>query len=411
MYDAPVKSFGAILLPLLCVLCTLSCETERRPPPKHETAPDAPLVPWKAPEKVVHLTEATRDDRALALSDSRRFPECWDLFELDGKPREKFPLPERVERALALTSCEVEGSFVLDDGTRVYAWGAQEQPGSRARDLQAAAWNADGSLRWSATMDRSRNAANWVANYRKSFAFAIPPRHACFGTLWEGETQGQCVNLETGEKRWDGSLPFWAGIEPQPGSDGYYVADLSALTKRYPFTGAEMRHVGLTGLGGRAGYYSTDGRRLYFAPSRTETPELIAYDFETLAPVWRTPLPESPQAALSVAFDNLDLTLLKLGETLYAVDTETGTVRWAYGIGDDVPSFAAHGGKLYILYRQPDEPNMLVALEPKDGKVLWKAPTPAGTLRIASIEGVLVLGSVRAVQHVKNLVLDEKKGG
>ncbi len=362
-----------------------------------------PVVEWSPPDSVGHLLDTAASERALALGETKRFPECWEILGSAGDPPRDFPLKDALERALTIASCDLEAYTRLDDGTWLLAWGTAEEEGTRARDLRIAAWGKDGKLKWWKEMDRSGQSPNWVANFRRSFIVALPPKHVCYGTLWEGDTQVSCAGLEDGEERWSGSLPFWTGMAPQPGGDGFIVADLSAVTKRYPFSGAEMKHRKLEGLGGRAGYYATDGERLYFAPSRTEAPNLAAYDLETFDAAWKTPLPGNPAPSLAHAFDQFDRLLLKLDETLYALDTESGEIRWAYEIGDDVPSVAALGDRLYILCRRPDDPNTLFALDPKSGDVKWHAATPAGTLRVESIGGHLILGSVRAVQPIENV--------
>ncbi len=377
-----------------------SCEGERPPPPKHSETVSAPIVPWDEPEPIRDISSATTEVRTLDLADAQKYPECHELLEPNGEVADPFPLPDPVGRALALASCDIEATLKLEDGTRIYAWGAPSIGNARATDLHVAAWSADGKLRWTAKMNRTKQSPNWVANFRRSFLTAVGDRHVCFGTLWEGETQGQCVAQDTGEKHWGGSLPFWSGIVPQGAEDGFFVADISSVTKRYPFSGAEMRHLKLPGLGGRAGYYATDGKRLYFATSREEQPALTAYSFETFDPVWQTPLRENPNAALAYAYPQFELILMKLDDNLYAVDTETGKALWAHRIGDDIPSIAANGDSLFVLNRLPSEPNVLFAIEPRSGSVRWKAETPSGTLRVESIEDELVIGSVRAVQHV-----------
>lgn len=388
----------------------VGCDQERPPPPKHEEGHRAPQTAWEAPEEPTKLVTPELPRTLLRLEGTHRFPECWEFLESDGAPVN--PLIVGDQFAQQLSSCDVEGRGGLQDGSLVLAWGTKPQEGSRARDLRLAVWDGSGKLRWTHTLNRGKQAPNWVANFRRSFVTPLPPRHVCYGTLWEGDTQVACLDYETGEENWKGSLPFWSGIVPVAGKDGLIVADLSALTERYPFTGGEMRHRKLEGLGGRAGYYATDGRRLYFAPSRTETPPLIAYDLSNFKEVWRVPLHTNPAPSLSLVLDDVDRLLLKLDDTLHALDTETGERVWSYEIGDDIPSFASHDGALYILARRPEQPNQLVKLDPATGERSWVAPTPAGTLRVEAMEGVLLLGSVRAVQRIAGAdTPDEGVGG
>lgn len=321
------------------------------------------------------------------------------MLEHDGRPLDPFPFAERNDRAERLASCGVEGIARLDDGALALAWSTNATRGSRVTDLRLAVWNANGSLRWFADLDRSREAANWVANFRHSFITPFGD-HLCAGTLWEGDTQVMCLEVKNGQATWKGSLPFWSGIDPQPGDNGLIVADLSAITQRYPFSGAEMRHQKLEGLGGRAGYYSSDGKRLYFAPSRVDAPPLIAYDLATFEEQWRTPLPAAPTSTLAEAFARFHRLLVQVDEQLFALDTESGAIAWAYDIGADVPTIAADDASIYVLARRADLPNRLVALDPATGKRRWSANMPSGTLRVDVVDGVLLVGSIRAVQRV-----------
>ncbi len=384
---------------ILVAIVTAACERERHAP--NVVAPETPQVAgWAPPAEIEPLVTGDPFGPTITFASTRRHPECWESLERDAKPVDPFPFTDPVERAEHFASCGVEALAQLHDGATVVAWGAAQKPGVQAHDLRIAVWEASGRLRWTVDLDRSRQAANWAANYRSSFITALPPKHVCAGTLYEGDTQVICMATATGEATWKGSLPFWAGIAPQTGVDGLVVADLSAITKRYPFNGAEMQHRKLEGLGGRAGYYATDGHHLYFAPSRLDAPPLVSYDLATFKEVWRTNLPGAPTAALAHAFDALDRVLLKIGENLFALDTTSGNIVWAYEIGDDVPSIAADDNAIYVVSRLAEVPNRLTAIEPKSGKRLWSTDTPSGTLRVTVVEGKLFIGSIRAVQHV-----------
>lgn len=390
---------GRFCVVLLAGLALSACESERRPPPPPIDDKPENVVPWKMPDDVAALVTDEPFGTSPMIDGTRRAPDCWEWLERNGEPLDPFPYSEPLERATQLASCGIEARHVFDDGSHIVAWGSEEKAGSRVRDLRVARWDKNGKLRWAADMDRSRQAANWTANYRSSFVTVLP-NHVCAGTLWEGDTQVICVDPATGQEAWSGSLPFWSGVAPQPADDGLMVADLSAITKRYPFNGSEMRHKKLEGLGGRAGYYATDGKHLYFAPSRVDAPPLIAYDMAGFKELWRTPLPGAPSATLAHAWKQFGRALLKVDDNLVAVDTKTGKVVWAYEIGEDVPSVDADDDSIYVLSRRPDLPNRLTALNPSTGERRWATDTPAGTLRVLVMDGFLFIGSLRAVQHV-----------
>lgn len=385
----------SILLTLMLALT--ACEDERRPPPVVEASAPPKIVPWALPDKVEPLVSATAETRGVELGGTRRHPECWETLESAGAPVARLPFADRIERAEHLASCGLEAMAALPDGGLALAWGSRPQPTSRATDLRVAVWGPDDRLRWTADMNRSRQAANWLANFRSSF-ITVFDKFLCAGTLWEGDTQVMCAQLASGALVWNGTLPFWSGIVPQPGRGGFVVADLNALSQRYPFDGAEMRYAKLEGLGGRAGYYATDGLRLYFAPSRIDAPPLIAYDLATFDEVWRTPLPEAPAPTLALA--HADRVVMMAGEHLVALHAAGGEVAWAWRLEDDNPSIAADDELLYVLVRRPELPNQLVALDLATGARRWSMDTPPGTLRVTVVDGVPFVGSVRAVQRI-----------
>lgn len=381
---------------LVACLALLGCEQERRAP----IVPDvvAPtVVPWQLPEVEPLVGETATND--ATVGETQRHPDCWEFLEATGIVLPEFPLPDRTEAAAHLASCGVEATATLPDGARVLAWGGAPAEGSDARDLRIAVWEPSGTLRWSAALDRTRQAPNWNANFRRSFITLLDDV-LCAGTMWEGDTQLTCRQQTDGTPIFTGSLPLWSGIPPQRNQGGLVVADISAITQRYLFSGAEMRHKKLESLGGRAGYYATDGRRLYFAPSRVDAPPLVAYDLETFEEVWRTPLPSLPSSSVAHAWTRFNRVLLEVDDTLVALDTETGAVAWAYEVTEDIGSITADSDTIYVLARRPEVPNRLTALDPATGERRWSLDTPSGTLRALVADGHLFIGSIRAVQHV-----------
>ena len=387
---------------MLCVALVMGgCDESRTAPPAPMVDATPEPVAWAAPANIEPLL--TPDPfGAMDIGGTRRLPECWEtLLTPQGAAADPFPFSDPTERRYHLASCAPEAIARLADGALVVAFGGQPKPETGERDLHVAVWERDsGKLRYARRVDRSRQAANWTANFRSSFITELPSSKLCAGSLWEGDTQVLCINASDGQPIWDGSLPFWSGIAPQSAQDGLVVADLSAITKRYPFDGAEMRHRKLEGLGGRAGYYATDGKRLFFAPSRVDAPPLLAYDLETFDELWRIALPAPPSTAVMAVHADADRVILMMEGKLFGVDGTKGTIAWAYDIGEDPPKVASDEAALYVLSRRAELPNRLTALNPVSGERLWSIDTPSGTLRVDVVDGALFIGSVRAVQIV-----------
>ncbi|QDG53168.1 hypothetical protein FIV42_21200 [Persicimonas caeni] len=379
---------------------------------KGESAEKAPEVDkpevtthaWQPPEAVDLTNPGSHSIEELALSEARKFPDCHQIFEPDGTPAESFPLSDDEQRPLELAGCEPEAYRVLDDGTRLVAYATP--PDGPGWDMRLVSYAPSGELNWHYRLDRSENAKNFTANFRGSFIAPILPRLVCAGTLWSGGTEAACVDAESGEAKWDGIMKFWAGMAPQPAANALNSATLSGLTRRYPYSGVEMRYRPFDNRGGRAAFYATDGERLFFVPAQQDEADAIqmtAFDLESYEPIWRLGLEARPRATWTHAFGELGVVLFKVDEAIYAAKADTGELLWSATVGDDEPPVAARGGKLYLLLRRKADPNLLYELEPQSGQVNWYGEVPTGTLELRSYEDTLILRSVRAVQKVSGL--------
>lgn len=367
------------------------------------TVQGPPARAWEAPRAGENLVDLSALDaslrREITLAPAERFAPCHEIFEPAGAPTAPFPLTDDARRPLALVGCEPEAYQVLDDATRLLAY-AVPTGAPPAADLRLVAYAADGALKWHARLDRSENARNFRANFRESFIVALEERLVCFGTLWQGGTQMSCQNAQTGEAAWTGMMPFWAGVAPRGDQMSLVSADLNGLTRRYPYSGVEMRSRAFGNFGGRTSFYASSGAHVFFSSASAQSTALTAYRIDDFEPAWRLALPGHPTPHWQAVFDDLNLLLLKIDQTLFAVDTDAGQALWGVGVGDDEPPLVARGGRLYLLVRRDAEPNLLVELDPRSGKVQWAAETPLGTLKLRVVEDTLMLQSVRAVQQV-----------
>ncbi|MFW6057447.1 MAG: PLuB system PQQ-binding repeat protein [Persicimonas sp.] len=366
-----------------------------------ESAPDVNQVSWDPPSPVDLTEPAEFPTRRLELDEAQKFPDCHRLFEPDGQPKAQFPLDDEALRPLQLAGCAPEAYRVLDDGARVvgYAVPAAE----KGWHLRVVYYEADGQLRWHGLLDRSANAEHFSANFSGSFITPLLPRLICAGTMWQGGTQAACFEADDGERTWSGMMKFWSGIAPQGVENSLNAATIKGLTRRYPYSGVEMRFKEFEGRGGRAGFYATDGKQLFFGPAKDGPRAMTAYALDSFQPIWRLNLPSRPQASWAHAFAEPGIVLFKLDETVYAADGESGEVLWAARVGSDEPPVKAVDDKVFVLLRRKVEPNLLYALDARSGSVEWQAEVPTGTLELHDYEDTLLLRSVRAVRKVDGL--------
>ena len=396
------RKTNLLALGLLLVFLSAGCEDEEKAQTKPEDfGPAVKEHAWKPPDPVDLTAPGGHPQKTLDLTEPRKFPDCHQIFEPDGEPAESFPMPDDVQRPLELAGCHPEAYHVADDGRRFVAYATP--PDGPGWDMRLVAYDKSGELLWHYRLKRAENAENFTANFRESFIAPILPRLVCAGTLWQGGTEAACVDAETGVKKWDGMMKFWSGIAPQPVENALNAATLSGITRRYPFSGVEMRFKSFDDGGGRVAYYATDGEHLFFVPSQSQEIEMTAYDLEKFEPVWRLGLEARPDSSWEHAFSDLGIVLFKIKETIYAAGADTGELLWAARVGGDEPPVASRGGKLYLLLRREADPNLLYELDPKSGQVNWYGKVPTGTLELMSYEDTLILRSVRAVQKVQGL--------
>ncbi|MBA2661224.1 MAG: hypothetical protein H0U74_02955 [Bradymonadaceae bacterium] len=382
-----------------------ACDSDRRDKPAPAAALSVATVieakSWSAPVAIDLKEPAAFEQRILDLSDSQVHPRCHEVFEPDG---DVIAWPWTVDagaEAQTLFGCRPEAFEKLGDGRRYVAYGVPSPKHSRGSDLRLVAYNANREVRFHHRLDRSGQALNFDANYRGAFIARPSERLACAGTMWEGGTQLACIDETSGEEAWSGMMPFWSGIEIKGANNSLYGADINGLTRRYPFSGVEMRHRPFEGLGGRGAYYGADSRNIYFAPA-IDKPRLSAYDFDQMSLRWRLELPGRPTTSYRFIDEARNLLVLRIETTLYGIDTELATVRWALEVGVDHPPMAAGDEQLYLLLRREDRANLLYGIDPDSGKVNWVAPTPTGTLDLGWQENTLMLRSVRAVRTVRS---------
>lgn len=384
----------------LMVVWTSVCGCEK--PPLEAPPPYAPTMPEVQPLAkdiaIVSLDGAKTVE--LTLGQTLRYDSCRDVLEPTGRPVSTLDFAQNAW-LITLLACDAEALLIAKDGAHYIAWSTPDLAQGH-RDLRVGAWGKNGEYLWSMTLDRSRESDSFIANFRRSFIIDLGD-HVCAGTMFEGGTQAACMDAQTGDLKWSGRMPFWSGMDPA-GIDGrFIIADLSGLSERYPFSGVEMKFQGLDGTGGRSALYLRDDQALYFSPPRTDQPRLVRYDFKTFEPAWRAALPEDPTANYGLAAGHLGVIVLRVSDSLLALDSTSGKALWRLEIGQDRPSLAASSKTLFVLHRRPESPNQLLALEPKTGKVLWTAEVPAGTLNVYTDNDQVILRSVRAAQVVENL--------
>lgn len=336
--------------------------------------------------------------KRLSAGEPELFEACRFHFEPPGGPAKTWPFEDH-RSALALFGCGPE-AFLEFDGYRVVAYPISMEDHDRAYDLRILFFEPSGELRFESLMSRSDEAQNYAANFRGSFLTRPNQALLCAGTLWQGGTQLHCLRTESGEPVFSGRMDFWAGLAPFGLNGSLFSTDTRGITRRYPFTGAEMRHRAFEGRGGRAAFYGDDGKRIFFSSPDGE-PLLSGWDVESLRPLWRLPLPGAPMVTLSYANAELDLLLFKIDDALYGVNSETGEPRFAFLVGEALPRIAFGDEELLLLLRRNEEPPLIYSLSPADGEIHWVSLAPMGILEIQVVKGDLLMRSVRAVRKAR----------
>lgn len=389
---------STILIPL--VLLIGACDEEKPPKP----VPYEPLKPKPLEAKRVEpLDVENAPQRTLKLGPSERFESCTEIAQKDERVISTLEWRESFQ-AWAL-ACDAEVAQRGEDGRYYLAW--MVSPNSANKDLRVAAWDKDGAYLWSFLLDRSREADGFLANFRKSFVTELGQKHVCAGTLYEGGTDAACVDWKTGEVEWSGRMPFWAGMAPQGVEGSLVVADLSGISERYPYSGAEMRHRALDASGGRSALYASNDSHLFFSPPRTEKPRLIKYDLKTFEPLWMVPLETDAAPGLGTVSSKHNLVIFKVDRDLVAMNTENGHEVWRLEVGEDRPSIAEFEDGVLVLNRHPERNNSLIAIS-GDGKLLWYAEVPAGILSVHTESSTILLRSVRASQRILEIAEDSE---
>jgi hypothetical protein len=378
--------------------CDKDASDEQKTEPASVAGTEKPPVVVLDPETHVDLLAPNGDPVGLELGEARKFPECYKIFEPAGEVVDRFPATDEVERASMLAGCDPEAYARVEGQTFLAYRVPREEAGYHQRFV---AFDDDGALQWEYLIDRSENAKNFRANFRSGFIAPLLPRLACAGTLWEGGTRLTCLEAESGESKFDGLLKFWAGLAPRPNKTSLVTATLSGITRRYPYSGVEMRFKKFPDSGGRSAFYASDGERLLFVPADAEYPQMTAYGFDDFKEQWVTELPGKPKSHYDeTAIPRHKLVLAKADGKLFAIDTESGEGLWSAHVGDDTPPFAANKDALYLLVRRDTKDNLLYSLDPRTAEVNWWTDVPAGTLELRMYDGHLFTRSVRAIQAI-----------
>ncbi|MFW5966180.1 MAG: PLuB system PQQ-binding repeat protein [Persicimonas sp.] len=391
----------ASLLALVCVTGCDECRDDEGDRQRADTGQSEDLETHAFdPPEPRDLTDLEAiEERDVDLSRAERFDECETIFEPEGTPEEHLPVARR-ELAITLVGCGAEAVRRHDEDWLI---AYPSSTGDSEVDLRLVRYDKEGRLVWHHLLDRSDHAEDFRAQFDASYIAPLPPDMVCYGTRWIDETSTACLESKTGDPRWEGAIDAWLGIDFRGVDRNLVGATREGITRRYPFSGTEMRFKFFDETGGRAGFYAADSSRLFYVPSDGDDFAMTAYDLESFDPVWRLDLPDRPAPNFEHAFDAFGRVLLIIDETLYAVDSESAEVAWAADIGADDAPLVAVGDRLYLMLRREEDPNVLVALDPEDGRPAWRTELPNGILEVHALDETLLVKSVRAVREVRNL--------
>lgn len=411
MNHAP-QATSSLVMPMAMALCLtaalthLGCDGDTPTTPSQHT-PSSPggsgeeLVARPFPElEALELVESSGLERALEVGKSSIWPSCYVEMEERGEPVEKLELLDKPERLGAfLIGCEMEAWARGEKGEYYFTYSLKTEDRLRAADQRISAYDSRGKLLWHYTIDRDSDPMNFASSRRSSFAVEMPPYLFCSGTRWDGSLEYLCVKKEDGTIAWQGKLPYWSGTDPIGHQKSLTFGDISTLKKIYPWEGVERMSETFDGTGGYSSVYVTDGRHYLFGPNRAPWKHLTAYDLDGLRPIWKLETEEAFDPLWAHAFARHDLTLLRQGEDIVAIQTSTGEGLWRLTVGPDAPPVVSDDQTIYLLVRRAQGPNLIQAIAPQTGAQLWYTVPPTGTLDLFMHEGSLYLKSIRSVQR------------
>ncbi len=389
----------ALLLSLVLVGCDNGDEHRDRPDPEAtDTLPHHDHTDVDA-SIVIDLTDP--DDhprRDLDDPPADRFDPCHQLLEPDGEPDNLSDDIDDIDHLFF--GCDVDDHYLFDDGRRAVAYAIPIPESDDATDLRIVFYDDDGTLLWHRSLDRSHRADAFAPAYRGSFLTPVDNRLICAGTLWLRQTQVICIRQNNGSVVYDGRLDFRAVTDLFVHDGTLTTADDRGITRRYPFSGTEMRHRSFDTRGGASSLYAHDGQRIFYIPGDDE-PTLESWDLNDLQLRWRADLTEFPSRSFEQTFADHRLLFVVVDDTLFGIATDDGQLRMAHRIDDERPRMTASDDHLYLLIRPGDHDPVLYALDPDDGTVEWVADAPAGSRELRYRDGELMVRTVRTVRTLQ----------
>ncbi len=337
----------------------------------------------------------------LSLGVPQRFDACHTIFEPDGQPI-AWPVDDS-DIAPTLFGCDAEGYLELSEGRRALAYETPNPEHDGLTDLRMVVYDASGDVAWTHRIRRHRYAENFAANYIGSYLTAVGDTLLCAGSRWLRTTQLACARQDSGDVEMDRHLELWIGLPFFSAHNSLFSADTRGITRRYPFTGSEMRHRSFSQRLGRGSFFATDYEHIFVVPD-DDTPLLHAWtleDPERPDEFWRAQLPGHPHIAFYAADTHHQLLLVRIDETLFGLDTTDGEIRMAFHVGDTSPHVAFSEDLVYLLLRPPGEDPAIYAIDPTDGVVHWAGKAPPGTLTIDHRQGRLLTRTVRTVREIE----------
>ena len=390
-----------LVLALVATTLATACDRDdQAPDPEPEPAQQAGPPHHDHREIAEPLTldlSAATDLVELDVGEPQVFSDCRRIFERHGEPLD-WPLDDD-EVAATIFGCNPGGYLEFPDGRRALAYDVPVDDDHRVRHLRVVLYDADGQIAWHQLMNRGRHRDAFTASYRGTFLTALGDQLLCAGTRWHETTQMLCARQETGRVVYNDHMSLWAGLPFFTVGDGLYSADVTGITRRYPFTGVEMQHRSFGERVGRAGFYATDKARVFVVPSQ-EKPQLSAWDVASFSRAWTADLPGTPVSSYAHADAGLDLLLLIIDDRLIGFEASTGAHRFTYYVGDERPPVAFADDELLLLIRRDNGP-FLMALDPNDGSFRWSGPAPAGTLALDHDGQHYLTRTVRTVRTVR----------
>ena len=271
---------SVITLSAFLLSCDAGCAGESDKPDRNsgEASAKATKVVKLPPAQSVELSSLRH--RQIETSKAFRQTDCHRLFSADGL--------ESAADSVRLASARCHPEVYLSDSNRLYIG---FRPGPETSDLQLHAYTSlDEKPRkpdWSATFSRPK-VDSFKATFSGTKAVIIEP-FLCLTSRFLQRTIAGCYR--EGKNVWNAVWDFETYSGPHPVREAFVLTKRKGLSRRYPFTGEEIRFHGFAAIDRNSLIAARDKDVGIVRQQRANppSPTLDVYDLKNGRLRWQTP--------------------------------------------------------------------------------------------------------------------------